>query len=177
MLEIRKIKSLDEADIKKFIDIRKKSLIDDVWSYNLITYPEEEIDFTINWYKKYNFLKNYYIIEYNNKFIWYAAYSQQWVNNYQWNHNFMIWPIYIDSDFRWNWLWKKLMLELIKNIKNKYRFEILNLNLLVNKNSNIAISLYESLWFKRLWIYNNYIKTKEWNFFDVIIMNKSIVDN
>lgn len=173
MINFRKIDSQNNLDIEKYMNLRKKSLKDDLWNYNLMTYSEEEEKYTIEGYKKYNYLDNYFVLEDWNNFIWYIAYSQDWIHNFQWNHNFSIWPIYIDSNFRWKWLWKKLLTETLNYIIKNYDFGIINLNLLVNKNSIIPINLYKSLWFKEVWIYNNYIKTKDWKYFNVIIMTKS----
>ncbi len=175
MINFRKIDPQNDADIEKYMCIREKSLKEDLWNYNLMTYLEEEQDYTIEWYKKYNYLNNYFVLEEWNSFIWYMAYNQDWKNNFQWNHNFSLWPVYIDSDFRWKGLWKQLLTKTIDDIIVNYKYDRINLNLLVNKNSTIPINLYKSLWFKEVWIYHNYIKTKDWKYFDVLIMTKNIV--
>ncbi len=173
MINFKKIDPQSDLDIKKYMIIRNKSLKEDLWSYNLITYFEEEEKYTVEWYKKYNYLDNYFVLEDWDNFIWYIAYSQDWINNFQWNHNFSIWPIYIDNNYRWKGLWKKLLNETINYITQKYNN--INLNLLVNKNSIIPINLYKSLWFLEVGNYKNYIKTKEWKYFDVVIMSKSYI--
>lgn len=173
MIKFRKIDPERDLDIKKYMIIRKKSLKDDLWNYNLMTYSEEEEKYTVEWYKKYNYLDNYFVLEDWDNFIWYIAYSQDWINNFQWNHNFSIWPIYINNNYRWKGLWKKLLTETINYITQIYNN--INLNLLVNKNSIIPINLYKSLWFLEVWTYNNYIKTKEWKYFNVVIMSKSYI--
>lgn len=70
-MEIRKIASQDEIDIDKFIKIRKESIFNDEKHHNLMTYVDEEADFSVAGYKRYDFLKNYFIIENENNFIAY----------------------------------------------------------------------------------------------------------
>lgn len=70
-MKIRKIASQDEIDIDKFIKIRKESIFNDEKNHNLMTYTDEEKDFSVAGYKHYDFLKNYFIIENENNFIAY----------------------------------------------------------------------------------------------------------
>ncbi len=69
--------------LKKFITLRKESILDDINHYNLMTYIDEEKDFSVAGYIKYDFLKNYFIIENENNFIAYGAYTQTWARNFQ----------------------------------------------------------------------------------------------
>ncbi len=82
-MNIRKIDSQDESDIHKFMIIRKESILNDQKYHNLMTYIDEEKDFSIEGYKKYDFLKNYFIIENENNFIAYGGYIQTWSRNFQ----------------------------------------------------------------------------------------------
>lgn len=89
-MNIRKIHSQDEEDIKKFITLRQQSIRDDEKYHFLMTYIDEEENFSIAGYKKCDFLKNYYIIEEKDIFIAYAACTPTWPRNFQGNHNFTI---------------------------------------------------------------------------------------
>ncbi len=173
-MNIRKIHSQDENDIEKFITLRKESILDDINHYNLMTYIDEEKDFSVAGYIKYDFLKNYFIIENENNFIAYGAYTQTWARNFQWNHNFTIWPIYVSPKYRWQQLWQKILSAIEMEILNNFSYENINLLLLVNSENFSAIWLYVKCGFEDRWTYKNYIQTREWKYFNVKIMQKNI---
>lgn len=137
--------------------------------------PEEEQDFVIAWYKRYDYLKNYFCVEENNTFIWYAAFAQNWADLSQANHNFLLWPVYIHPDFRKKWYAKLLLEKIIDHIWEQYDFPLYNIQLLVNADSLWAIALYKSLWFQVIGEYSNYSHLKNGTYKNVFIMEKSFM--
>lgn len=80
---IRKINSQNETDIEKFMKIRKISISEDENFHNLMTYGDEEKDFSVAGYKKFDFLKNYFIAENGENFIAYGTFHSNWPRNFQ----------------------------------------------------------------------------------------------
>lgn len=170
----RKIDHLDDEEIQKFMDLRKKSLLEDEGKYNFMTHYEDEKDFTVAWYKKYEYLKDYFCLEIEGKMIWYIAYSQPWKNKKQWQHIFHIWPIYIESDSSGRWYGKLLLNSLLDFLIQREPLPLIKFLLSVNKESIIPYNLYTSVWFEEIGINKSFIKTKEWAYLDVVDMTKIV---
>lgn len=173
-MKVRKALYLDENDIKKYMEIRRKSL--EEWEdYNLARFPEEEVDFTVKWYKMYEVLKNFYFLEDEFwKVIWYICIVSKAENYLQMKHNFYIWPIYIDRDFRGKWFWKKILLDSISEVIKEKNYDFFRLELHVNETSEIPKNLYKSVWFEEIWIVKNIFQKKDWTFWNCILMEKFI---
>ncbi len=170
----RKIDYLDDEEIQKFMNLRKKSLLEDEGKYNFMTTYEDEKDFTIIWYKKYEYLKDYFCLEIEGKMMWYIAYYKPWKTKKQWQHIFNIWPIYIDSDYSGKWYGKFLLESMLDFLIQSEHLPLIKFVLSVNKESKIPYNLYKSVWFEEVGINKNFIRTKEWKYLDVIDMTKLV---
>lgn len=173
MINFRRLSSYDDYDLDKFIKLKDEYLVEDIWVYNFVSYPWED-GLSKDLLKEYDLLKNTFVLESGDRFIWLIEYVKEWEDKKRLAHNLFIWPIYIKRPYRWNWYSKILLEELISELKTQYSsFEFLNMQVMVNSNNKPSIGLFKSFWFEKVWYYKDYIKW--WGeYFDVILYNKKL---
>jgi ribosomal protein S18 acetylase RimI-like enzyme len=155
-------------------ELYKNAIYEDKDEWNLIL-RKEELD---NYDKKILISKiftNSFLCYYNNKLIWFIKINQLKDKKIL-SHNFNIWPLYINKNYRNKWIWKWLLNYSINYIIKKYNLPVINFILLVNKNNKFAIKLYKNLWFELVGERKYYLNLGE-NYFNVVEFQKTIMGN
>ena len=166
---LQKINQFSFSDTEIFIKLRKESLKNS-WEF-LMTYEDEEQNFTAKWYVEWWYLRNYYFIVFENKVVWYLKFAQQW-NTFQWKHNYIIWPIYISEKFRNRWIAFIALSEMEEIIQTQNSSKYLTLHLQVSEKNLAAINLYKKLWYSISGTVPKYIHTKEGEFIGILCFYK-----
>lgn len=170
---LKKIDINSTSDAEEFIKIRKESIIN--FPEFLMTYEEEEENYTAGWYVRWRFLQNYYFIIIDYKIVWYLKFSRLW-NNLQWRHIYSIWPIYVSKTYQNKWIAFQSLKEMENIILSQKNFKFFLLKLEVSERNIAAIKLYHKLWYSFSWKLPKYIHTKNNEYIDVLVLYK-ILEN
>jgi GNAT superfamily N-acetyltransferase len=152
-------------------ELRSKSIIEDENLWNLLFSIEEYKPATVedSWNNKT--YKDWYILECWSKMLWFCKISQRFPVWYKRvNHNFILGPMYVASEFRWQWYWKLLLKGSLERLaKSNKNIPSINICLWVKENNYSAIKLYESQKFEIIWKEKWYMQFQH-KYIDCLIM-------
>lgn len=170
MLQIKFFTNCDFSQKDEFKNIFNQAVIEDLDFANLMINLDEWQEIFSNSEKFENFSKNYFLIFYLGKIIWFLGFRRDFPFRKRFYNNFSIGPIYIIPDFRGKWLAKKSLQIFEKNFTNSKS----NIILWVNSLNLTAINLYKSCGFEYVGVYKNYIFHNE-KYFDLVLMQKIFI--
>ncbi|RAL57611.1 hypothetical protein BLD25_01620 [Candidatus Gracilibacteria bacterium GN02-872] len=166
---LQKINQFSFSDAEIFIKLRKESLKNS--GEFLMTYEDEEQNFTAKGYVEGGYLRNYYFIVFENKVVGYLKFAQQW-NTFQGKHNYIIGPIYISEKFRNRGIAFIALSEMEEIIQTQNSSKYLTLHLQVSEKNLAAINLYKKLGYSISGTVPKYIHTKEGEFIGILCFYK-----